>query len=92
MVAFTLDAICKYCIWSKDIAPHQEAEKWQGLIALCFIAQKDHLTDNRCFYISEYSTIYIRCHSEIQYLVKRHNAPHQEAEKWQGLIALCFIA
>jgi hypothetical protein len=38
MAAFTLDVICKYCIWSKDNALHQEVEKWQGLIALRFIA------------------------------------------------------
>jgi hypothetical protein len=52
MAAFTLDVIGKHCIKSKDNAPHQEAEKWQGLIALCLIAQNDHLTDNRCFYNS----------------------------------------
>jgi len=42
MAVFTLYVIGKYCNWSKDNAPHQEAEMWQGLIALCFIAQNDH--------------------------------------------------
>jgi hypothetical protein len=42
MAAFTFDVIVKHCNKSKDNAPHQEAEMWQGLIALCFIAQNDH--------------------------------------------------